>query len=455
MSKGKTFKYGMPIYGLHWPEGNTIYLCGGGGMGIKNRLVCASVQDGHLTDQTAEYLFGENCPMRLNMLPSNKSIVFAMGQGGIKRLDIDAQGRVPKFTEITGDLQMRISDIKAEVKCMSVREDGGYLCLGFITGELIVYEWPSFKVKLDLSGDKKLADGVRDVDFGCLNGSSVTGSVSSAEPRKGCGHIVAVTLDNGTCELWDWEKNSFLCRIEPGKLKQNLEKSIIISSESKTVIQKLPSGIERIQISKLRFARDGSGDLFTIFNTAQLGGHVARWGGIHALSSANTSTAAPSTSHQSSLPSLLACKKVSEHPCTCFEVSRTGNLLAFGTSEGGVVVTLAVRSYALVRKLLKAHMVFTTGITFSSDSKYVLSVSADASARVTEISNMSLNAAAKRDGAKIPGWARHLQGAMLLILLLLVVGLQVVRVLKQRGMSNGEIEAMVRRLVGLNAKDEL
>ena len=39
---GKTFKYGMPIYGLAWPSGSAgsedrFYVCGGGGMGIKNR----------------------------------------------------------------------------------------------------------------------------------------------------------------------------------------------------------------------------------------------------------------------------------------------------------------------------------------------------------------------------------------------------------------------------------
>lgn len=36
-----TFKYGMPVYGLVWPEGNTFYICGGGGHGIKNRHVVA------------------------------------------------------------------------------------------------------------------------------------------------------------------------------------------------------------------------------------------------------------------------------------------------------------------------------------------------------------------------------------------------------------------------------
>jgi hypothetical protein len=59
-----TFKYGMPLYGLVWPEGDTWLTCGGGGHGIKNRVVAAGAGDGALTDQTAEQHFGDNCPTR-------------------------------------------------------------------------------------------------------------------------------------------------------------------------------------------------------------------------------------------------------------------------------------------------------------------------------------------------------------------------------------------------------
>lgn len=39
---------------------------------------------------------------RLAISPNEKSIVFIMGKGGIKRLDLDAKGKTPKFTEMTG-----------------------------------------------------------------------------------------------------------------------------------------------------------------------------------------------------------------------------------------------------------------------------------------------------------------------------------------------------------------
>mgnify|MGYP001806927565 CR=1 FL=1 len=167
----KTFKYGMPLYGLAWPEGETFYTCGGGGHGIKNRLVCAEAKDGSLSDQTAEHLFGSVCPSRwvrclalrtarhaarswlgrgnrlqpcctplllrdtpaachtladthhhrsgtshatitqrpsashcrLAIAPGGRSIVFGVGDAGLRRLDLDTRGRVPKFTEVTGE----------------------------------------------------------------------------------------------------------------------------------------------------------------------------------------------------------------------------------------------------------------------------------------------------------------------------------------------------------------
>ena len=104
------------------------------------------------------------------------------------------------------------------------------------------------------------------------------------------------------------------------------------------------AGIERIQISKVRFARDGSGDLLTLLNTPATGGHVARWSGAPSLlapappSGPDAAAGAPAPPPR--LLSLVSCKKVSEHPCTCFEVSRDGTLLAFGTSEGAVVVSV-------------------------------------------------------------------------------------------------------------------
>ena len=96
--KGNTFKYGMPLYGLAWPSGDTFVLCGGGGNGIKNRIICAESKQGQLSDVISECLLNDDCPMRLAVSPDGKSIVLCMGKGGIKRVDVDLSG--PKFSPV-------------------------------------------------------------------------------------------------------------------------------------------------------------------------------------------------------------------------------------------------------------------------------------------------------------------------------------------------------------------
>lgn len=51
------------------------------------------------------------------------------------------------------------------------------------------------------SGDKKLKDSVKDVDFSTAEGSTV----------------VAAVLDNGSLELWDWASGRLLSRLERPK----------------------------------------------------------------------------------------------------------------------------------------------------------------------------------------------------------------------------------------------
>ena len=62
------------------------------------------------------------------------------------------------FASGPGDLLARLSEIKGEVKCLGFRPNGSHLALGFDSGELHVYEWPSLKIKLSLRsgrGDRR------------------------------------------------------------------------------------------------------------------------------------------------------------------------------------------------------------------------------------------------------------------------------------------------------------
>lgn len=107
-------------------------------------------------------------------------------------------------------------------------------------------------------------------------------------------------------------------------------------------------------MAKVRFTPDNTHHLLTLLNSP-LGAYMARW----APPPVHTSHTSASTSAEQAagmgpgagesvgesvaeLPQLVSCHKVSEYPCTCFDISRDGSWLAFGTSEGGVVVSTAV-----------------------------------------------------------------------------------------------------------------
>lgn len=373
--KGVTFKYGMPLYGLAWPSGDSFVLCGGGGNGIKNRIICADSKQGQLSDVVSEHLLNDDCPMRLAISPDGKSIVLCMGKGGIKRVDVDLSG--PKFFPMALPSGPELSQIGTEeVKSLAFSPDGKHLALGLASGEVYILEWPSLTGKFSLRGEQKLADAVRDIDL------------SDSSKAK----LLALTLDNGTAELWDWEKKVLVCRMEPGKAKQNLERFVSLGNGSKTVAQPLPQGIEKVQISKIRFARDETGEVITLLRTGA-GSAVARW-----------SCPPPPKGQERGLLSYVSSKHISSQPCTCFETSADGQLLAFGTSEGGLVVTTSI-NYAKAAQVAKAHMVFTTGVMFAKDTPpgaqgapiknyRVVSVSADASARIMEVSSTTVLAAA-------------------------------------------------------------
>lgn len=168
----------------------------------------------------------------------------------------------------TGDLASKLGELKGEVKCLSFSSSGDHLALGHADGGLQVVEWPGLRVKLDhrwgrlarvgvgvcagdlaagaqvhhqfrvlylhsigpadqlrhqahirqnacahrlhtgtlklpavhrraCSGPLKLRDGVRDVDV-------------APGPRA---HAVAVVLDNGSAEVWDWEAGELVVRV--------------------------------------------------------------------------------------------------------------------------------------------------------------------------------------------------------------------------------------------------
>eukprot|EP00252_Welwitschia_mirabilis_P015198 TRINITY_DN3343_c0_g1_i1.p1 TRINITY_DN3343_c0_g1~~TRINITY_DN3343_c0_g1_i1.p1 ORF type:complete len:384 (-),score=76.04 TRINITY_DN3343_c0_g1_i1:296-1447(-) len=84
-------------------------------------------------------------------------------------------------------------------------------------------------------------------------------------------------------------------------------------------------------------------------------------------------------------------KAVEKNPISAFNISPDGKYLAVGTSEGDISI-LDAKTLDTYQRVKGAHIVFVTSLEFSSDSKALVSVSADSSARVTKIEKQKHNA---------------------------------------------------------------
>ncbi|KAG2442838.1 hypothetical protein HXX76_002917 [Chlamydomonas incerta] len=437
----KTFKYGMPLYGLAWPEGDTFYACGGGGHGIKNRLVCAEAKDGSLTDQTAEYLFGSVCPTRLTIAPGGRSIVFGVGDAGLRRLDLDARGRVPRFTEITGSLAEKLAAVKLDAKALAFTPSGDLLAAGSDDGTVAVYEWPSLKLRFELSGERKLSESIRDLDFVAV-GPAATGGGGGRAGGGRCG--LMVILDNGSAAVLDVDKAGAVlckCALAKGTEFKN-DKVMLVSNEDRLLLHHLPPGMENAQFARVKCrlmpvaaaggaaaatAAAGEGaalrpTLVCLMNN-RAGSYVALW-----------------ELDEDGLLSMRNSCKVTDSSGTCMDASADGGLVAIGNSEGDVALVGTRPHMRLVKRYPKAHMVFCTAIAFNSDASWLLSASADASA--------TLNSTALPPP---PDPSKFLKLALIVIMLLVMVGLQLVRVLRRAGLTTADI----LELIGLRSRDEL
>ncbi|KAM7464367.1 hypothetical protein LguiA_032488 [Lonicera macranthoides] len=86
----------------------------------------------------------------------------------------------------------------------------------------------------------------------------------------------------------------------------------------------------------------------------------------------------------------MSLKQIVRDPFSAFSASADGNLLAIGTIQGDILVlnSTSMRVRTMVRK---AHLGFLTALAFSHDSRALVSVSMDSSARVTLITDEKKN----------------------------------------------------------------
>lgn len=390
-SKVPSFKYGMPLFGAAWPDGNTIYVCGGGAKtssGIKNRLVFAKYEDGVLGDQIGEVDFGEAYPVRLSLLPSGNQLLCVMGSGELKLFQLELNNS--NVSEARGVLHEQPHEGQ-EVKCINFSTGGNFLVVGTGEGFLSVYEWPSMIPQLQRNGDDKLSDGVRDADLCCIpvaskaataappaaRGDPAAGSQAPADSSAAPALIlvVAVSLEDGAVELWELSNKRRLSRLEQPKGQLGV---VTVSGEqdgvAHTVAQQVPKGMEGPRFVRCRWTRGGGPpSLITLANNRE-GSHLVLW----RMSSRDEQP------HWRGRLSLVRCVKASMNPATCMELSPDGTMVAVGTGEGGIVV-LSSPELVPLRKVDGVHMVFVTSLSWAADGHAIVSTSADASASITEV----------------------------------------------------------------------
>ncbi|CAI5527218.1 unnamed protein product [Closterium sp. Naga37s-1] len=80
----------------------------------------------------------------------------------------------------------------------------------------------------------------------------------------------------------------------------------------------------------------------------------------------------------------VAVRKIHNDPISAFALSPDSTLLATGTPEGNVFIVDA-RTLSVRQRVVGAHLVFVTALDFSPNSRALLSVSGDSSARVTAV----------------------------------------------------------------------
>lgn len=241
--------------------------------------------------------------------------------------------------------------LSGEQKCVTFSPDGTRLAFGGQDKHLRVFSWPSLELLLDVPAAH---DGpLRDAHF------------------SHDGELLATTAEAGPPHVWDIGKQAAVARLAiPGR------------SGPRTSRQEL-----------CRFTSTPAEPF--LFTTVSHGGrgYVMVW---------NTLTW-----------KALGMKKIHDEPISCLAVSQSDGLVAMGTT-GGDIAIIEIKQMKAKQRVKSAHMAGITCLDFSRDSRALLSVSEDSSARVTRIA---------RDWHDLEVWQIYvlLFAGMLLSLLLALV----------------------------------
>jgi len=398
--KPNTKKFGMPLYASAWADERSLLVAGGGGKkssGIPNR-VCVATFDG---ETLSEPLFSchtdETAPQALVMFPDNSRVLCVFG-GDVAVYDVtrdpDAPGGealgedenadppacdettkspyVVKPARLAADgsaARSKLAD--CDVKCAAFSSDGAKLAVGLEDGTVAVCEWRDDDDRAGglavTSEIGKHADAVTGVCFSPDDDDVLL--TTSAES--------AVSRENAGAALWSvGEKQRLFAFQDPttaktlAAAKRNKRNARVVASYRAAVFR-------------------ADGDVVTVLNVNGEG-YVSRWtpsvGGNDAKNEKWKRW-----KHAGSI-------RATRDPVSAAASARDGDAMCLGTSEGDVAVieTGAPGRLRVRAKDTSAHMIFVTTVAFSTDGGFVLSGSADASARCVSARRVSVAAATAR-----------------------------------------------------------
>jgi len=221
-------------------------------------------------------------------------------------------------------------DALPDVKCLAFSPDGSRLAAGSEDGRLRMLSWPALRCLEEVEGAH--AEALSDADWS-PDGALLVTTGNERAGKSGGGAVWRAAGDK-------------------------LERIAWLGS-----LGAPPAA--RVTLRGVRFARDGSGRVFTGANVngeaRVVVWRVGAW-------------AKP-----------LACKRALAEPLTSLSLSPVdARLVAAGGAEGTVAL-LSAKTLAPLLRLKNAHMVFVTALAFSPSGATLASMSGDASARCTAV----------------------------------------------------------------------
>ena len=399
--KPNTKKFGMPLYASAWADERSLLVAGGGGKkssGIPNR-VCVATFDG---ETLSEPLFSchtdETAPQALVMFPDNSRVLCVFG-GDVAVYDVtrdpDAPGGealgedenadppacdettkspyVVKPARLAADgsaARSKLAD--CDVKCAAFSSDGAKLAVGLEDGTVAVCEWRDDDDRAGglavTSEIGKHADAVTGVCFSPDDDDVLL--TTSAES--------AVSRENAGAALWSVGKKQRLFAFQDpttaktlAAAKRNKRNARVVASYRAAVFR-------------------ADGDVVTVLNVNGEG-YVSRWTPSAGIGNDAKNETWKRWKHAGSI-------RATRDPVSAAASARDGDAMCLGTSEGDVAVieTGAPGRLRVRAKDTSAHMIFVTTVAFSTDGGFVLSGSADASARCVSAKRVSVAAASAR-----------------------------------------------------------